>query len=275
MFLQPFKYPTTGPVSYNIKTPADTFKINFSAGNHQPTFTKGNGRDSVHLDYTIESVVFLSSNGDSLNGWFMKPNDKPAGITILHLHGNAGSLFTQYKAISPLIKYGFQIFLFDYSGFGFSSGKATRKNSLTDAISALEYVKTRKDVENTKLIIYGQSFGGHLGGVVAGQKQNDIDGLVLEGAFSSPKDIAASKVPIIGRLLVKQLYSANKSIKLFHKPVLIIHSIEDEAVPFYMGQKLFKCANSPKEFYEIKKCHICGPTYYAEEISNKIKTMLK
>jgi alpha-beta hydrolase superfamily lysophospholipase len=175
--------------------------------------------------------------------------------------------------MTPLIKNGFQIFMFDYSGFGFSEGKAKKENILIDAFSALNYLKSRQDVMNTKLIIYGQSLGGHLSAVVASQKQNDIDGLVIEGAFSSHKDIAAYTLGIFGRIIVNEKYSAIKSIKDYKKPLLIIHSTEDETIPFNMGRKIFENANLPKEFYEIKHKHILGTKYYSEEISKKMKSM--
>lgn len=250
----------------------DTTVVFFSGDNYQPTFTK-NGKDTIDFDFTIESVVFKSANGNKINGWFLKPKNKISTITLLHLHGNSGCLFSQYQAMTPLIKNDFQIFLFDYSGFGFSEGKATKENILTDALSALDYLKSRQDIKNTKLVIYGQSLGGHLSAVVAAQRQNDIDGLVIEGAFSSHKDIAANNVGIFGRIFVNEKYSAVKSIKDYKKPLLVIHSTEDKIVPFKMGQKIFDNANSPKEFFEIKKEHILGPKYYTDEISKKIKSM--
>ncbi|MBK9423616.1 MAG: hypothetical protein IPN54_05745 [Bacteroidetes bacterium] len=48
-------------------------------------------------------------------------------------------------------------------------------------------------MKGTKLVIYGQSLGGHLAAVVAQQRQDDIDALVIEGAFSSHKDIASKR----------------------------------------------------------------------------------
>jgi fermentation-respiration switch protein FrsA (DUF1100 family) len=273
MFLKPDKYPHELR-KITIRAPDDTLHVYFTGDNHQPLFTKSNDRDTVLLSYTIESVIFKGDNKDTLNGWFMKPRDHKPDITIICFHGNSGSLFSQYKAISPLIKNGFQIFLLDYGGFGFSTGEATRKGSLLDALSAIEYVRKRKDVAGTKLVVYGQSFGGHIAAVAAEKKQNEIDGLVLEGTFSSPREIASRKVPILG-WLVTQPNSAKKSVKTFHKPILVIHSTEDAEVPYYMGQKLFKAANSPKSFYEIRQCHICGPTYYSNEISSKIIEMLR
>lgn len=275
-FNKTFLHPTKLPANLERKVmefPKDTVLVTFSGDTHQPTFIK-NENDTVKFDYTIESVVFESANGNKLNGWLLKPKDIVPTITLVHFHGNSGFLVYQFQAITPLIKYGFQIFLFDYSGFGFSEGKATRKNVIIDANSALDYVKSRPDINNTKLIIYGQSLGGHLSAVVAEQRQADIDGLVMEGAFSSHKDIAAKFAGFIGRMFVSEKYCAFKSIRNFTKPVLIIHSTEDQVIPFEMGHKLFENANEPKEFYEIKECHICGPSFYADSISQKIKNMI-
>lgn len=272
MFLQPTKVPA-GAKKLTMKSATDTTLVQFTADTYQPTFIK-NGKDTINLDFSIESVVFESSNGNKLNGWLLKPKEATPTITLLHFHGNAGFLISQYQAMTPLIKYGFQIFVFDYSGFGFSEGKATRDNVLLDANSALSYVISRPDIKGTKLVIYGQSLGGHLSAVVAEQRQTEIDGLVIEGAFSSHKDIAAKTAGVFGRILVREKYSAYKFIRTYKKPVLVIHSTEDEVIPFRMGQKIFENANAPKTFYEIKKCHICGPEFYADSISFKIVNML-
>ena len=278
MYLQPTSLPKIpqdkDKVSITTTTKNDTTFVEFNTKTLQPTFLKNN-KDTIIFDYTIESVVFKSLSGNNLNGWLLKPKNIDATTTLLHFHGNAGFLLSQYQAITPLLKYGFQAFVFDYSGFGFSEGKATRDNVLLDGNSALTYIKSREDVKNTKLVIYGQSLGGNLSAVVAQQRETDIDGLVIEGAFSSHKDIAAKTAGVFGRLLVSEKYSAYKSIRTFKKPVLIIHSTEDEVIPFKMGQKIFDNTIAPKEFYEIKKCHICGPEFYADSISLKIINMLK
>lgn len=272
LFLRPTKIPYLAKKA-TLKTATDTTTIYFSGDTHQPTSTNKEN-DTIDLGYTIESVIFESANGNMLNGWFLKPKNEVAKITLLHFHGSEGSLLQQYQAIAPLVKYGFQIFVFDYSGFGFSEGKATRKNVLIDALSALDYLKTRKDIKDTNLIIYGQSLGGNLSAVVARQREKDIDALVIEGGFSSHKDIAESEGGFFGKLIVKEMYSGKASIKDYHKPLLVIHSSEDKEVPFALGKELFENANQPKEFYEIKNCHICGAQFYADIISQKIKDLI-
>lgn len=271
MFLQPAKINSqTNSLGYsNGNNTTETF-VKFDGESYQPKLILV-GKDTLNFDFTIESVIFKSSNGNKLNGWLLKPKNQNPTITLLHLHGNSGFLFNQHQAISPLIKHGFQIFMFDYSGFGFSEGKATRGNVLADANAALDYLKNRPEVKNTKLIIYGQSLGGHLAAVVGSQRQNDIDGMVIEGAFSSHKEIASHMVPFFGNILVAQGYSAKESIKKFNKPLLIIHSREDKIIPLFMGQKIFDNANQPKEFYEVDKFHIGALQYYSDEISAKIK----
>jgi len=272
MFLQPDKLPANAK-QLTLKTDKDTTHIEISPGNFQPSFLKG-GKVISNPDYTIESVVFESPNGNKLNGWLLKPPTKPT-VTLLHFHGNAGFLFSQYQAMTPLMKYGYQIFVFDYSGFGFSEGDATRRNVLQDGNAALTYIKSREDIRDTKIVIYGQSLGGNLATVVASERQNEIDGLVIEGAFSSHKDIAANQAWIFGRLLVKELYSAKKSIAKYKKTLLIIHSKDDDIIPIRMSQDLFDRANSPKELYKIDGCHICGTDNYAKQISDKIENMLQ
>ncbi len=198
-FNKVFLHPTQSPekaIKLNSVIATDNLVVNFSDQTYQPTFIKNN-TDTLQFDYAIESVVFTSSNGNKLNGWLVKPKNTIITTTLLHFHGNSGFILSQYRAITPLLKYGFQIFLFDYSGFGFSEGKAKKQNILIDALSALNYIKSRQDMQDKKLVIYGQSLGGHVSAVVAAQKQDEIDGLVIEGAFSSHKDIAADKAGII------------------------------------------------------------------------------
>lgn len=272
LFLHPTKVPS-GIKQVTYSSEFDTTVIAFDTISHQPHYLNGKG-EAIEADYTIESVNILSENGNMLNGWFLKPKNQPVKVTVLHLHGNAGFLVEQIGIIAPLVKDGFQILMVDYSGFGFSKGKASRKNVLIDANSAFAYLQTRPEVAGTKLVIYGQSLGGHVSAVVAEQHQSEIDGLIMEGAFSSHHDIAAETAGVFGRIFVREMYSAKKSVKKFRKPILIIHSKDDEVIPYFMGEKLAALANEPKEFYPVDKEHICANLYYSDSISSKILRML-
>lgn len=272
MFLQPQKIPITDK-KLKITSEQDTSYIQFNQVDYQPIFYDKN-EDTIHYNFSIKSVIFKSESGNELNGWLITPKDEKPTVTLIHFHGNAGNLVSQYKGISELTKSGFQIFMFDYSGYGFSSGKSTRKNILKDGNSVVTYVRNMPETQNTKLIIYGQSLGGNLATVVASMNQEYISGLVVEGAFSSHKDIAKEVAGGFGKSFVKEMYSAKISVKEFHKPILVIHSSEDEIIPIKLGHIIYENANEPKEFYEIKGCHICGPELYTDSIAEKIYELL-
>ncbi len=251
----------------------DTTYISYNEENDEISLYKSESK-LINKEYIIKNKFFESSSGNKLNGWLLTPKKQKPIATILHFHGSAVNLLFHYESIAPLVKQGFQVFTFDYSGYGFSEGKSTRKNALLDAYSALSYIKKTDFLKDTKLIIYGQSYGGYLASIVGSNNQDEIDGIVIEGAFSSHKEEAKHKSPFFGNL-VKNEQTAEKEIRKNHKPILIIHSMEDKMVPFKFGEKIFQSANKPKEFYAIDKAHLLGLQYYSQKISKKIKEMIK
>src|ERR1700746_198040 len=84
----PDKVPPTVKELIN-KTLSDTITVNLNKRSNKIYFVK-NRKDTIDLGYTIENVFFKSKNGDTLNGWFLKPKNQTAKITLLHFHGNGG-----------------------------------------------------------------------------------------------------------------------------------------------------------------------------------------
>ena len=256
--------------SFSLKN--DTTFINYNKDNQEIILSKSKN-NIINKNYTIRNTFFKSASGNLLNGWLLTPrNTKPKAL-ILHFHGSASNLLMHYETISPLLAHGFQVFTFDYSGYGYSEGKSTRKDVLKDAYSALDFVIDNYKQNDKQLIIYGHSYGGYLASIIGSNRQKNIDALVIEGAFSAHKEEANYKVPILG-YLVKNEEIAAIEIQKNYKPILIIHSKEDKKVPIKFGNKIFEKANEPKEFFEIKKGHILGLQYYSKEIADKIKAMI-
>jgi len=265
--------PTTLFIIDNPTTRPDTTLIDVKADNFQPLFMDTR-HTPKHLDYTVRGYAFKSSDGNKLAGWLFTPiTASKKNISILLVHGNGGNLTSQMGGPVQLAKQGFTVFLFDYSGYGFSEGSPTRKRFLQDGNSALDYMLTLPEVKGTKIVVYGQSLGGHLSATIAAQNEKKIDGLVIEGAPSSHKDIAAhlnKSLALLARILVHEGYAAKRSIRHYHKPLLLIYSSEDKIVPMWMGRKLYDNANEPKSFYEVRHPHISGLTFYADSISQRI-----
>ena len=250
----------------------DLIELKVAGENLQPYYFKN--KDTLQHDFTIKSYYFKTESGRKINGWLLKSKTEVPKISVFALHGNSGNLNSQYRRFVELTKYGFQIFLFDYPGFGYSEGKSTRENAVEDSFSVFDFFENLDEIKNKPKIIYGQSIGGNFSIPVATRKQDEIKGLVLEGTFMSFNDIANRKVPLLGGLVIKENDDNRLNLKNFKKPVLIIHSKEDKLIPFEMGKQLYENANEPKEFFEIDRPHLSGISYYSKEISEKIYKMI-
>jgi uncharacterized protein len=231
--------------------------------------------------YSVEEINFRSGNGKMLNGWFLKPKSGTATATVLQLHGNGGNISYQYQFARPLVKAGFQVMVFDYEGYGRSEGKPSQEKVLDDGLSALNYIREREDVKGKKLLLFGQSLGGHLSCVVAARAKEQIDALVIEGAFTGHELMGVyvgkqHHAPAwLARMLIRTKYEGIEYIPEVKVPKLIIHSTEDQVCPFYMGKEIYEKAAGPKEFWEIKGGHIQASSLYPDEFAKKFLDLLK
>ena len=257
---------------FNWKEGTDAMELKVVGENLQPYFFKN--ADSLQNNFTIKSYYFKTESDRKINAWLLKSKTEIPKVSIFALHGNSGNLKSQYRRFIELTNYGFQIFIFDYPGFGYSEGKSTRENAVEDSFSVFDYFNNLDEIKNTPKVIYGQSIGGNFSIPVATRNQDDIEGLILEGTFISFNDIANRKVPFLGGLMIKENDDNRLNLKNFKKPVLIIHSKEDKLIPIEMGKQLYENANEPKEFFEIDRPHIRGISFYGKEISEKIYEMI-
>lgn len=239
------------------------------------------GRPDTSI-YNVEEINFKASDGKNLNGWFLKPKDIPVKATVLQLHGNGGNISYQYQFAAPLIKNGYQVMVFDYEGYGNSEGTASQERVLDDATRALKYIRQRDDVKGKKLILFGQSLGGHLSCVVAAQNNNLIDGLVVEAPFSGHKKIAeyvAHKQmglgTVIPDMLVRSKYNAIDYVDKITVPKLFIHSTDDEVCPYSMGCELFAKATGKKSFWQIGGPHIQASQLYPVKFAAHFDDVLR
>lgn len=243
--------------------------------NYQPFFHDSLNK-AVDLNFNVESVLFPNRKGDTIHGWFMEPKSNSKDVMLYYLHGNAGNIYYQYSLMVPFVERGYTVFMIDYSGFGHSQGKAKRKFVYTDAEDGFAYLKSREDKKKSKLIVYGQSLGGHLTAAYAPSIANEIDGVVIEGAFTSHKDIAAESTGLgwFAKMWIREGYSGKDSIPNLTKPFMVVHSTEDATIPYWMGEEFNTLANSPKTFITIDGRHVFGPILHSDTIFNSMERMI-
>ena len=199
------------------------------------------------LEY--EDVFFSASDEVSLHGWWV-PGD--GEITWLWFHGNAGNIGHRVDNLGAFVRrLGVNVFIFDYRGYGRSEGSPSEKGTYLDSEAALAYVRSRDDVDNSKLVLFGRSLGGAMAVHVAAQ--HDVYALILESPFPSIKAMARTHYPIPGvELLLRSKYDSLARIKDSRSPLMVLHGDRDQTVPLELGRQLFEEANGPKRFYTIQ-----------------------
>lgn len=217
---------------------------------------RGTPRDQ-NLAY--EDVNFAAADGTKLHGWFLPAKSSPAVATVLHLHGNAGNITGHYRFIDWMPARGLNVLTFDYRGYGRSEGFVTREGTLADGLAALDYLRSRKDVDATRIVLFGQSLGGAVGAEIAAQRRGQLRAIVIDSAFSSYREIASHHVHAKPLLAVMGwwfpfmvpigLDPIDAVAKISPTPLLIMHGKNDAVVPWTMSNDLFRAARDPKQIW--------------------------
>jgi fermentation-respiration switch protein FrsA (DUF1100 family) len=209
--------------------------------------------------FSHRDVVFPSSDGVPLHGWYF-PVENARG-SILVLHGNAQNLSTHVNSVLWLVKEGFNIFIIDYRGYGWSGGDPDLEGVHRDADAALEKLFTMPETDPDRVVVLGQSLGGSIAiyAVTHSPRKDRIRALVIDSAFSTYRRIAREKLndfwltwPFQYPLswTVNDAYSAEKWIgQVSPLPVLILHGLDDPVVPLHHGSVLSEAARQPKELW--------------------------
>ncbi len=216
------------------------------------------------LGAKYDTVRFRAPGGPLLTGMFFPAVGGEAEGTVVHFHGNAQNMTTHFVASYWLKDHGFNVFVFDYRGYGASEGKKPSvREALADCETALRYVRSRPDVDPDKIAAFGQSLGGSLAvTTIARMSDAGVRALIIEGSFSSYSSIARDKIKRIfflrplrwplSLLFFTTRYHPTRHMKrLPEMPILFVHGDKDDIVPIEEGKKLFALAREPKEFWTV------------------------
>jgi len=225
----------------------------------QPTFLYKPVREIIYtpaeLGLDFEDIYFKSSDGLMLNGWYV-PADN-AEMTVLFCHANGGNVMHRLDSISILNDLGLNCFIFDYRGYGNSEGKPTEEGTYLDTEAAHTWLIVNKKIAAGNIIVVGRSLGGSIAAWLASRVQ--VRGLVLESSFTSYVDIGRRFYPYMPvRWFARFGYRTVDYLDTVNCPVMVIHSRNDEVVPFEFGLELYERANEPSELVEIFGSHNDG-----------------
>jgi pimeloyl-ACP methyl ester carboxylesterase len=200
----------------------------------------------------FEDVQITTADRVDLHGWYVAA---PAGApAVILCHGNAGNIAHRLDWLEMFCGMGFAMLLFDYRGFGRSSGTPTEQGTYLDAQAAWDFLTNTKGFSPRSIVIVGES----LGGPIAAHLAKDVapGALILVSTFTSAPNLARALywyLPV--RLLARFRYPTAEYVADVHVPTLVIHSRDDEMIPFLHGEELRRRARGPAQLLEILGGH--------------------
>ena len=207
----------------------------------------------IGMDY--EELTLSTTDGEQLHAWFI-PHPQ-ARATLLFAHGNAGNISHRLDSIQVFHDIGLNVLIFDYRGYGQSTGKPDEKGTYRDADAAWAYLTVTRGIDPGKIILFGRSLGAAV--ITDLATRVEPAGVILESAFISVPDMAATIYPWLPvRWLASYHYDNGDKVARITRPLLIIHSRGDEIIPFEQGERLFQQASEPKQFLELRGRHNDG-----------------
>lgn len=208
--------------------------------------------ENIGLNY--EAVTLKTSDDHSIAAWFIPARTGQGQRTVLFCHGNAGNMSHRLHTLQLLHELGLNCLIVDYRGYGQSPGKPTERGTLLDIRAGWDWLVEEKGVSPEQIILFGRSLGGSIAATIA--EEVDPGGVILESTFTCFVDIGKYYYPWLPvQWFVKFEYNTLDAVKKMKCPVFIVHSPDDEIVPYQFGQKLYEAAPEPKFFKELKGGH--------------------
>lgn len=225
----------------------------------------------IEIGLQFEDLYIKTSDSIQINAWYI-PAEKKDKV-ILFCHGNAGNISHRLFSIKQFHDLGYGVLIFDYRGYGASEGKISEIGTYKDATAAYDFLLS-KGFADKDIILFGRSLGGAVAAEIA--KSRSPAGLILESTFTSIPDMGAKLYPLLPvRLFCYIKYNTISKIKEIKCPLLVIHSPDDEIVPFDMGMKIFEQANEPKKFFKIHGSHNEGYFISSPQYENTLRDFIQ
>jgi len=217
------------------------------------------------LGVLYEDIALKTSDNLRLHGWKLLAEDNTEG-SVLYFHGNAENISTHFTNVFWLTKQGFDVYLFDYRGYGQSEGTAQLDAIISDMDIMIGYT-VRLIPEKEKLTIVGHSLGGALAiyGVAKTNHKDRIKVLLTVEAFADYRDATQDVLSLnwftwlfqwpLSFTIDNSYRPADVVGEVAPVPLVIMHSKQDMIIPFYHAEELYAAAGQPKKLQLITGSH--------------------
>ena len=184
---------------------------------------------------------------------------------MILFHGNAQNLSSHYLAVSWMVRHHYDVWVWDYRGYGLSQGEAQSAGIYKDSLKALAYghkliSERRIKDKKQRFILIGQSLGGNIlmRALEDSPYREDTNLLVIDSSFLSYKELARDKLASVwlfwplqhlAYLLITDKYAPQDHLQRIQIPTLVIHGKKDHVIPFSYGKEIYDSLSTPKKWF--------------------------
>ncbi len=182
--------------------------------------------------------IVITSNGRRLSAVYVSAGDNTPSVLICH---GIGELVEYWGGVQALLQeMGVSSLVFNYSGYGESSGYISAAHCEEDAIAAYGALEARG---HRSIVLLGFSLGSAVSGAVASRLE--VNGLVLCEGFSTLREAgAAMGFPRWLTNAVPGTWETIRRVRELQIPVLVVHSDKDDLFPLTMANRVYEASGS-------------------------------
>ena len=197
---------------------------------------------------SVTPMWIPTPDGEQLFAWYLRA-ENPIASTVF-CHGNTGNITTVAEIMPHLLDAGFNVLLFDYRGFGMSSGRPSLRGVIEDGLTAASFHEQIRP-RHLPSILYGFSLGGAIAAQVL--REHPFDGLILQSTFTSLPEMTKVTFPRMPlHLVAGDIFNTLRVVRNLNVPLLIMHGTEDEVVPCSMAHELHDACPAPKRLFTVE-----------------------
>lgn len=230
----------------------------------QIMFPRGQIPQPLRSEINITGLekLWLDTEFGKVEAWLLLPivgsAGKPAPAVIFG-HGNGELIDFWPQELKRFTQFGMALLLVEYPGYGRSQGVPSQASITKTFITAYDALASRKDIDSSRIVLFGRSLGG--GAVCALAQKKPSSALILMSTFTSARSFA--KKFLVPPFLVRDPFDNLSAVANYSAPVLILHGKHDKIIPFCHGTTLHEAANIGKMIAYDAGHNDCPPDWDA------------
>lgn len=193
---------------------------------------------NYHFQFDVPYQEFWIGTMKSVNALLFTVSN-PKGVVLYH-HGNSRNIQHWGNFYKDFTSRGYDVFFYDYRGFGKSKGLLTENSLYRDARTSYQFLSTRYPKD--KIFQFGRSLGSALATRMTIRYGSKF--LVLETPYLSMKAMAQKRFPVLPiSWLIQFPLRQDVDILKVTCPILILSGTSDELTPHNHSLTLSKLNN--------------------------------